>query len=123
MGTAVITNAGQLKARYVIHAVGPRMGEGDEDEKLKQATFNSLRLADEKGLRSLSFPAISTGIFGFPVERCAHIMLQTTNDYLRLPVGLTQVVFCLFSADVLSLFQKELGGFQPSSSDSKSEAD
>lgn len=71
VGTAVITSGGLLKARYVIHAVGPQMGEGSEDAKLKGATLSSLKLADEKGLRSLAFPAISTGIFGFPIDRCA----------------------------------------------------
>ena len=70
VGGAVLTTGGRLKARYVIHAVGPRMGEGNEDEKLRNATLNSLKLADEHGLKSLAFPAISAGIFGFPIQRC-----------------------------------------------------
>jgi O-acetyl-ADP-ribose deacetylase (regulator of RNase III) len=108
VGTAVITSGGRLKTKHVIHAVGPRMGEGDEDQKLRNATLNSLKLADQKGLRSLSFPAISTGIFGYPVDRCAGIMLGTAVDYLKGPTGLHQVVFCLFSSDVLAAFQKEM---------------
>jgi O-acetyl-ADP-ribose deacetylase len=108
VGTAVITSGGHLQAKHVIHAVGPRMGEGDDDQKLRNATFNSLKLADEKGLRSLSFPAISTGIFGYPVDRCAGIMLGTVVDYLKGPTRLRQVVFCLFSSDVLAAFQKEM---------------
>jgi len=83
VGGAVITTGGNLKARHVIHAVGPRMGEGNEDEKLRNATLNSLKVADQRDLKSVAFPAISTGIFGFPVDRCAHIMLTTTIDYLR----------------------------------------
>jgi O-acetyl-ADP-ribose deacetylase (regulator of RNase III) len=83
VGGAVITTGGNLKAKYVIHAVGPRMGEGDEDRKLKNATLNSLKIADEKTIKSISFPAISTGIFGFPIQRCAEIMLETTIDYLK----------------------------------------
>ena len=66
VGGAVITTGGNLKARHVIHAVGPRMGEGEEDEKLGNAVLNSLKVAEENGLRSIAFPAISTGIFGFP---------------------------------------------------------
>jgi O-acetyl-ADP-ribose deacetylase (regulator of RNase III) len=64
VGHAVITGTGSLKARYVIHAVGPRMGEGNEDERLRNATLHSLHLADDNQLRSVAFPTISTGIFG-----------------------------------------------------------
>jgi len=81
VGGAVKTTAGNLKAKHIIHAVGPRMGEGNEDEKLKNATLNSLKLADEENIKSISFPAISSGIFGFPIDRCAKIMLQTTKMY------------------------------------------
>ncbi len=114
VGGAVITNGGNLKAKFVIHAVGPRMGEGDEDNKLKNATLNSLKLADEHRLKSISFPAISTGIFGFPVERCAQIMLGTTIEYLKGSTGLEKVVFCLFGRDSFDVFvnqlQKETSG-------------
>lgn len=82
VGTAAITAAGKLKARYVIHAVGPRMGEGNEDEKLKNATYNSLKLAVENNLKSIAFPAISTGIFGYPIEKCSDIMLKTSRQFL-----------------------------------------
>src|SRR5512134_1487909 len=99
VGGAVITTGGKLKARHVIHAVGPRMGEGNEDEKLRNATLNSLRVADENHLKSIAFPAISTGIFGFPIQRCAEIMLATAIDYLRGKTGLERVVFCLYGQD------------------------
>ena len=66
VGEAAITSGGKIRAKIVIHAVGPRLGEGDEDRKLASATTNSLRLADENGLKSIAFPAISTGIFHFP---------------------------------------------------------
>lgn len=108
VGQAVITGAGNLKAKHVIHTVGPRMGEGDEDEKLKNATLNSLKLADREGIEGLSFPAISAGIFGFPIDRCAKIMLETTIEYLRGNTGLKRVVFCLFGQDSSMVFQKEL---------------
>ncbi len=108
VGGAVITTGGSLKANYVIHAVGPRMGEGDEDQKLKNATLNSLKLADEKKLKTIVFPAISTGIFGFPIKRCAEIMLAATIDYLRGTTGLEKVVFCLFGADSYEVFRSRL---------------
>jgi O-acetyl-ADP-ribose deacetylase (regulator of RNase III) len=109
VGGAVITTGGDLKARHVIHAVGPRMGEGDEDEKLKNATVNSLKAADEKNLASITFPAISTGIFGFPKDRCAEIMLTAVVDYLKKEkTGLKRVVFCLHGASSYDLFQDAL---------------
>jgi O-acetyl-ADP-ribose deacetylase (regulator of RNase III) len=108
VGGAVITTGGNLKAKYVIHAVGPRMGEGNEGQKLKNATLNSLKLADEKNLKSISFPAISTGIFGFPLQRCAEIMLKTTIDYLKGQTGLEKVIFCLFGQDSYQVFANQL---------------
>ena len=108
VGGAVITTGGELKAKHVIHAVGPRMGEGNENEKLTNATRNSLKVADEHGLRSIAFPAISTGIFGFPLQRCAEIMLQTAVEHLRGNTGLERVVFCLFGRDSYNLFAGQL---------------
>ncbi|MCL0087729.1 macro domain-containing protein, partial [Dehalococcoidia bacterium] len=102
------TGGGNLKAKYVIHAVGPRMGEGDEDEKLRNATLNSLKLADENNLTSIAFPAISTGIFGFPMDRAARIMLNTAINYLKGETNLKKVIFCLFGKDSLNVFEKEL---------------
>ena len=107
-GGAVITTGGRLKAKHVIHAVGPRMGEGDEHEKLRNATVNSLKVADENGLKSVSFPAVSTGIFGFPIEDCAKIMIGGTAKYLEGNTGLERVVFVLFSFSDYEYFEKEL---------------
>jgi O-acetyl-ADP-ribose deacetylase len=108
VGGAALTTGGTLKAKHVIHAVGPQMGEGDEDQKLRNATLNALKLADEHGLRSIAFPAISTGIFGFPIQRCAAIMLQTTVEHLRGDTELKRVVFCLFGRDSYDVFAAEL---------------
>ncbi len=108
-GGAVITGAGNLKARYVIHAVGPRTGEGDEDRKLEDATRNSLLRATEKGLESVAFPAVSTGIFGFPKDRCARIMLRTVAEFLKNEkTTLQEVVFCLWGEEDLRVFRKAL---------------
>ena len=109
VGGAVITGAGNLPCNYVIHAVGPRYGEGQEDEKLRLATLNSLKLANENNLQSIAFPAISTGIFGFPKDRCAQIMLNTTVDFLETSeTSLEEVIFCLWSADDLKVFADAL---------------
>ena len=108
VGGAVITTGGRLKARHIIHAVGPRLGEGNEDEKLRNATLNSLKLADEHGLKSVAFPAISTGIFGFPFQRCAEIMLTATVEYLQGKTGLERVVFCLFGPESFDVFARQL---------------
>ena len=108
VGGAVITTGGNLKAKYVIHAVGPQLGEGDEDEKLRNATLNSLKLADENNLKSISFPAISTGVFGFPIQRCAEIMLRTTIGYLKGQTGIEKVIFCLFGHANYQVFANHL---------------
>ncbi len=108
VGGAVITTGGNLKARHVIHAVGPRWGEGNEDAKLRNATLNSLKVADQNNLKSISFPAISTGIFGFPVKRASEIMLKTTIEYLKGETGLDKVVFVLFDNDTLNTFKETL---------------
>jgi O-acetyl-ADP-ribose deacetylase (regulator of RNase III) len=76
------TGAGRLPCRYVIHAVGPVWGEGDEDQKLAKAVGGSLALAESLELKSLALPAISTGIFGFPKERAARIILNSAREFL-----------------------------------------
>jgi len=108
VGGAVITTGGDLKAKYVIHAVGPRMGEGNEDEKLKNATLNSLKLMDEHSLKTIAFPAISTGIFGYPIDRCAKIMISNAKEYLTSETQIEDVIFCLYSASDFSVFEDEL---------------
>ena len=108
VGGAVITTGGLLKARNVIHAVGPRMGEGNEEEKLRNAILNSLKLMDEKKLKSIAFPAISTGVFGFPISRCAHIMCTAVTQYLTGDTQIKEVIFCLFTNFDFEIFEKEL---------------
>lgn len=111
VGEAAITTAGKLKAKHVIHAVGPRMGEGDEDNKLRNATLNSLKLADKYNLKSIAFPAISTGIFGYPKERCAKIMLETVIGYAKGKTGLETIIFVLFDDLTYNIFEKELNKY------------
>ncbi len=100
------TSAGRLPCRYVIHAVGPVWGEGQEDKKLHDAVYGSLELADQLSLASISFPAISTGIFGFPKERAARIMLEAILGYFsRQPAsGVHQVRIVLIDQATLAAF-------------------
>lgn len=115
VGGAVVTGGGTLKARYVIHAVGPQMGEGEEDEKLRSATVESLKRAEELKISSITFPAISTGIYGFPLDRCSRIMLSAVLDHFSTgaAVSLTRVVFCLWGGEAFGVFEKTLGELLP----------
>jgi O-acetyl-ADP-ribose deacetylase (regulator of RNase III) len=114
VGEAAITTAGALKARFVIHTVGPRMGEGGEDEKLASAIESSLRLAEGNKLKSISFPAVSSGIFGFPKDRCASILVGTAARFAKATSrgrNLELIEFCLFDDDTAKLFARELERF------------
>ncbi len=108
VGTAVITGAGDLKAQHVIHSVGPEMGEGDEDRKLASAVRSSLAVADRHGLKSIALPAISTGVFGFPMDRCARITLTEIHRYLQGGTKLERVVVTLFDEEAFNTFRQEL---------------
>lgn len=106
VGKAAITAAGTLPAKNVIHAVGPRWGEGGEEQKLRNAVTNSLKLADEHRLKSISLPAISSGIFGFPKDRCAEVILKAISDYFEKDQNssLNEVRICLFDKATLEVF-------------------
>jgi O-acetyl-ADP-ribose deacetylase (regulator of RNase III) len=106
VGEAVLTNAGNLKAHYVIHAVGPVYGEGDENIKLANAVSNSLKIAQKKEIKSIAFPAISTGIFRFPIKRCAEIMIKVCMDFLKENRYPEEVILCLYGERAYTIFQK-----------------
>jgi O-acetyl-ADP-ribose deacetylase (regulator of RNase III) len=108
VGTAVVTGAGHLRAKRVIHAVGPRMGEGDEDKKLASAVRAALALADRRGLKSIALPAISTGVFGFPIDRAARIMVTEIQRFLQGGTKLERVVLCLYGEEAFGIFKREL---------------
>jgi O-acetyl-ADP-ribose deacetylase len=108
VGTAVMTGAGNLKAKQVIHAVGPRMGDGDEDKKLAAAVRAALALADRRGMKSIALPAISTGNFGFPIERAARIMLTEIHRFLQGGTKLDRVVLSLHGEEAFNVFKREL---------------
>ncbi len=104
------TSAGDLPFRYIIHAVGPVWGMGDEDAKLASAVRGSLARADELGLASIALPAISTGIFGFPRDRAARVICGAIRSYFETaPVATLQLVrLTLFDEETLDIFIAEL---------------
>jgi O-acetyl-ADP-ribose deacetylase (regulator of RNase III) len=105
VGEAVLTGAGNLNAEYVIHAVGPVYGEGDEDIKLANATLNSLKIAQKKKIKRIALPAISTGIFHFPIKRCAEIMIKIVMDFLKVNENPQEIVLCLYGERAYTIFQ------------------
>ena len=112
VGSAVLTTSGKLPCSAVIHAVGPKMGQGNEDNKLRKAIQSCLRLAADKDFKSISMPAISSGIFGFPKDRCARILLEESKNFLESKgnankVSIEIVEFCIFDDETLSYFKSE----------------
>ncbi len=105
-GKAVITSGGNLKAKYVIHTVGPVWlgGFHVEAELLKQAYRNSLKLAVSKGIKSIAFPSISTGAYGYPIEEASQIAVKTFKDFLEKEGKLEKVIFVLFSDYDLEIY-------------------
>lgn len=111
VGGAAVTGAGSLAAKYVIHAVGPVWGEGDEDRKLRNAIWAALEQADERNCASLSLPAVSSGIFGFPKDRCARIILSTIEAFYADHPGttLSEVNCCNFDHETVKIFLDQAG--------------
>jgi O-acetyl-ADP-ribose deacetylase (regulator of RNase III) len=110
VGSAAITTSGKLPCKAVIHAVGPRMGEGDEDAKLRSAIRASLMIASEKKFRDIAIPAVSSGIFGFPKDKCAAILTSESLNFLlnrgedKEGSVLEIVEFCIIDSDTLNEF-------------------
>ena len=108
LGEAAITGSGQLKARYVIHAASMHLGGLTNEGSLRDATINSLKCAVGKKLTSIAFPAIGTGVAGFPLNRCAQVILEEVRRHLSGPTTLERVLFVLFDAPALQAFQQTL---------------
>ncbi len=108
-GSAAITSGGDLKAPYVIHAVGPVYdGTPRSAELLASAGRAALQMADQHDLKSITLPAISTGIFGYPMEEAARVMLRAAIEYLEGETGLRRVIFCLYGRSAFDIFSREL---------------
>lgn len=108
IGEAVSSGAGRLKARYIIHAAVMGQDLRTDAEKIRQATRNSLLRADELRLKSLAFPALGTGVGGFPLDECARVMIAEVLDYSADKTGLERVVFVLYDETAYRIFAREL---------------
>ncbi len=105
VGGAAITPGGRLKARYVIHAASMQLGGSTTAEALRSSTAHSLKIAAQRGLKTIAFPAVGTGIAGFPIEECAVIMLRETVRHLNGPTSLETVYFVLFDKAAHAIFE------------------
>jgi len=106
IGGAAITSGGNLRARYVIHAASMQLGGETTARALRSSTAHCLRIASEWRLRSIAFPAVGTGIAGFPLAECAQIMLREVVDHLKGATSLEKIYFVLFDAGALAAFEK-----------------
>ena len=107
-----VTSGGNLKARYIIHAVGPRFQEENLEDQLRDTMLNVLRKAEENKIRSLAFPAMGAGFYGIPLDLCAKIMLGTMKDYLKGETSLKEVIVCLRDSREYEPFQRKMKGLQ-----------
>lgn len=115
IGEAVATTAGKLKARYVIHAAVMGQDRHTDGQKIRTATRSSLQLANDLGLKTIAFPALGTGVGGFPVGECAEVMLSETATQLKAGSTLEEVKFVLYGPDAYRAFEIELKRLPPDS--------
>ena len=108
IGEAVATGAGRLKARHIIHAVVMGQDLKTDAKKVRQATKSSLLRADELGIKSIAFPALGTGVGGFPMAECARIMISEVRQHSATKTGLEKIVFALFDQSAYKAFKQEL---------------
>ena len=108
IGEAVATGGGKLRAKYVIHAAVMGQDLQTDAEKIRQATRNSLLRADELGIKSLAFPTLGTGVGGFPLDKCARIMINEVRQHSAKGTGLERVVFAIYSEPAYQTFKQEL---------------
>jgi O-acetyl-ADP-ribose deacetylase (regulator of RNase III) len=106
VGGAAITTGGGLKARHVIHAASMQLGGGTTAHALRSSTAHALRIAAQNNLKTIAFPAIGTGIAGFPMKDCAEIMLNETARHFEGPTSLEKICFVLFDKEALAVFKK-----------------
>jgi len=107
-GEAVVTQAGILKANYIIHVNGPKFREEDEEGKLRSATENALRRADEKGIKRLAFPPIGTGLYQVPMDLCVRVMVDTVTKHLQNGTTLEEVLFVTMDQREYEPFKDEI---------------
>ena len=108
IGEATVTGAGKLKVRYIIHAAVMGQDLKTDGEKIRQATRNSLLRGDELDIKSIAFPALGTGVGGFPLDECARIMIGEVRQYSAAKTGLERVIFILYNEPAYQAFKREL---------------
>lgn len=106
LGEVALTGAGELPARYVIHAAVLRLGEPPTEESIRSATRRALELARERGLRSIAFPALGTGVGGFSLQRCGEVLLEETERHVAEGTSLEDVRFVLFGEPAYRVFEQ-----------------
>ena len=113
-GSAVATTAGRLHAQYVFHAVGPIYHGSDEDARLLASAYHTcLQLAEERQLKSIAFPSISTGVYGYPIDEAAPIAVQTVIEHIQQPTSLQQIMFVLFDNNSYTVYKNTLAQLVP----------
>ena len=113
-GSAVATGAGRLQARYIFHAVGPIYGHHQDDARLLANAYQAcLDLAEQYAVKSIAFPSISTGAYGYPLVEATQIALHTVIEHVKKPTSLQQVLFVLFGEETYRAYEKALGDLLP----------
>jgi O-acetyl-ADP-ribose deacetylase len=112
VGGAAITSGGNLKARYVIHAASMQLGGRTSAQALRSSTIHALRIAAQNGLKTIAFPAVGTGIAGFPLRECAEIMLREAARHLEGETPIEKVYFVLFDKEALAAFEEAFRDLQ-----------
>jgi O-acetyl-ADP-ribose deacetylase len=114
VGSSIVTVSGRLPCKCIIHTVGPKMGEGNEYIKLRAAIRSSLELASDRKFNSISMPAISSGIFGFPKDKCVEILVEEAKNFLvsNNITSLEVVEFCIVDDETLDYFKREFASMK-----------
>ena len=105
---ALVSGAGNMKAKYIIHAVGPRFQEEDMEGKLRTTMQNCLKQADEKGIERVAFPPMGAGFYGVPLDLCARVMIETLKDHLANGSRIKEAIICVMDKRELAPFQAQL---------------
>jgi len=101
----ILTEGGNLKAKYILHAVGPRFQEADMEQKLRKTVLNCLKIAEDKGIKEIVFPAMGTGFYGVPLKTSANVTLEAVKEYLSNSAGLASVKICLLDSREFEIFE------------------
>jgi O-acetyl-ADP-ribose deacetylase (regulator of RNase III) len=105
MGQAAVSGAGAMKAKFIIHACGPKFQEPNTEPKLRQSVLAALGAAEERRVKTLAFPPMGAGVYGVPLEVCAGVMLEAIQAYLQGPTALEEVILCVADKREFSAFQ------------------